>query len=54
MSKIFPDTGLSNIIDLKGIGQSYDGGENWIIKDLEFIVEDTRAVCCYTRYVWIW
>ncbi len=36
----FKDTGLSNIIDLKGIGQSYDGGQNWIIKDLEFLVED--------------
>ncbi len=40
MSKIFTDTELPNIIDLKGIGQSYDGGENWIMKDLEFLVED--------------
>jgi len=40
MSKIFHDTDLANIIDLRGIGQSYDGGENWIIKELEFIVED--------------
>ena len=29
-----------NIIELKGISQSYDGGKNWIIKDLDFIVED--------------
>ena len=29
-----------NIIELKGIGQSYDGGQNWIIKDLNFIIED--------------
>ena len=36
----FPDTNLPNIIDLKGIGQSYDGGENWIIKGLDFLVED--------------
>lgn len=36
----FTDTELSNIIDLKGISQSYDGGQNWIIKDLEFLVED--------------
>ena len=36
----FTDSNLSNIIDLKGIGQSYDGGQNWIIKDLEFLVED--------------
>ncbi len=36
----FQDTELKNIIELKGIGQSYDGGQNWIIKDLEFLVED--------------
>ena len=29
-----------NIIQLTGIGQSYDGGNKWIIKDMEFIVED--------------
>lgn len=29
-----------NIIQLSGIGQSYDGGKNWIIKDLEFLIED--------------
>ena len=40
MSKIFTDTELPNIIDLKGVGQSYDGGQNWIMKDLEFLVED--------------
>ena len=31
---------LENIIELKGVGQSYDGGQNWIIKDFELIVED--------------
>ena len=40
MSNIFPDTGLPKIIDLQGIGQSYDGGQNWIIKDASFVVED--------------
>ncbi len=40
MSDIIKDTELDNIIQLKGIGQSYDGGQNWIIKDLDFIVED--------------
>jgi len=30
----------SNIIQLDGIGQSYDGGKNWIIKDLKFLIED--------------
>lgn len=29
-----------NIIELKNISQSYDGGKNWIIKDLNFIIED--------------
>jgi len=36
----FEDTGQQNIIALKGIGQSYDGGQNWIIKDLNFLIED--------------
>ncbi len=31
---------LDNVLDLRGIGQSYDGGQNWIIKDLDLIVED--------------
>jgi NitT/TauT family transport system ATP-binding protein len=29
-----------NIIELCDIRQSYDGGENWIIKDLNLIIED--------------
>jgi NitT/TauT family transport system ATP-binding protein len=37
---IFPDTPQDNIIELNDIGQSYDGGENWIIKDAKFLVED--------------
>lgn len=37
---IFKDTELPNIIDLRGIGQSYDGGQNWIIKGADFLVED--------------
>ena len=32
-----------NIIELNNIGQSYDGGKNWIIKDLNFIIEDKPA-----------
>lgn len=31
---------VKNIIELKGIGQSYDGGQKWVIKDLDFIIED--------------
>lgn len=34
---------LNNIIELRGIGQSYDGGQNFIIKDLDFIIEDKPA-----------
>jgi len=29
-----------NIIELRGISQSYDGGQNWIMQDLDFLVED--------------
>lgn len=36
----FKDTSLNNIIELRGIGQSYDGGQNWIIKGLDFLIED--------------
>lgn len=30
----------NNIIELKDIGQSYDGGNNWIIKGLNMLIED--------------
>jgi len=33
-------TNRENIIELRGIGQSYDGGKNYIIKGLDFLVED--------------
>jgi len=36
----FTDTELKDIIELRGIGQSYDGGANWIIKGLDFLIED--------------
>ena len=39
----FKDTELNNIIEMRGIGQSYDGGENWIIKGCDFLVEDKPA-----------
>ncbi len=39
----FSDTSLKNIIELRGISQSYDGGKNFIIKDLDFLVEDKPA-----------
>lgn len=35
----FSNTDKKNIIELRGIGQSYDGEKTWIIKDLDFIIE---------------
>ncbi len=34
------DTAYDNIIELCDISQSYDGGQNWIIDGLDFIIED--------------
>jgi NitT/TauT family transport system ATP-binding protein len=34
------DTELGNIIELNGIGQTYNGGKDWVIKDLNLIIED--------------
>ena len=39
----FTDTEYENIIELRGISQSYDGGKNWIIQGLDFLVEDKPA-----------
>jgi len=38
--KFTDTTARDNIIELKNIGQSYDGGKNWIIKGLDFLIED--------------
>jgi NitT/TauT family transport system ATP-binding protein len=44
MSSIIQDkVSLDNIIELRGIGQSYDNGQNWIIKDFDLIIEDKPA-----------
>jgi NitT/TauT family transport system ATP-binding protein len=41
MNVEFPDTAArENIIELKNIGQSYDGGKSWIIKGLNMLIED--------------
>ncbi|MFK7904748.1 MAG: ABC transporter ATP-binding protein [Chitinophagales bacterium] len=37
---MFKDTEKTNIIELKGMGQSYDGGQNWIIKDFNMLIEN--------------
>lgn len=39
----FKDSELKNIIDLRNIKQSYDGGETWILENLEFLIEDKPA-----------
>lgn len=39
----FNDSQLTNIIELRGIHQSYDGGKTNIIENLEFLVEDKPA-----------
>ena len=41
MYEVIDHSDRDNIIELKGVGQSYDQGKNWIIKDLDFIIEDT-------------
>ena len=43
MPETFKDTALDNIISLRNISQSYDGGKNWIIRNLDFLVEDKPA-----------
>ena len=41
MNVKFEDTtARANIIELKDIGQSYDGGQTWIIKGLDMLIED--------------
>ncbi len=36
----FKDGQEPNIIELRKVGQSYDGGQHWIIKDLDLLIED--------------
>ncbi len=41
MNVTFHDTpARANIIELKDVGQSYDGGKTWIIKGLNMLIED--------------
>lgn len=41
MNIAFPDTpARDNIIELRNVGQSYDGGKSWIIKGLNMLIED--------------
>jgi len=36
----FVNTNLPDIIELKDVNQSYNGGQTWILKDFDFLVED--------------
>ena len=36
----FQDTELENIIEMRGISQSYDGGKSYIIQDLSLLVQN--------------
>lgn len=40
MGVYFPNTELPDIVELKNIGQSYDEGKNWILKDFNMLIED--------------
>jgi len=40
MAVQFVNTELPDIIELKNVGQSYDGGKNFIIKDFNLLIED--------------
>lgn len=40
---LFTDTPQDNIIELRNINQSYDGGESYVLQDLDFLVEDKPA-----------
>ncbi len=41
MTVAFKNTELSDIIELKDISQTYDNGATWVLKDLNFLIEDT-------------
>lgn len=40
MSLFVDNPNQNNIIELRGIGQSYDGGQNFIIDNADFLIED--------------
>jgi len=37
---LFTNTNAPDVIELRNISQSYDGGKTWIIKDLNLLIED--------------
>ena len=40
---LFPDTDQKNIIDLRDVSHTYDGGKSYVLQDLKFLVEDKPA-----------
>jgi NitT/TauT family transport system ATP-binding protein len=39
-SVVFEQSSLPDVVELRDVGQSYDGGKSWIIKHCNFLVED--------------
>jgi len=37
---VFENTELPDILELRKVSQTYDGGKSWVIKDLDLLVED--------------
>lgn len=40
---LFKDTERHNIIELRGVSHSYDGGKSFVIQDMDFLIEDKPA-----------
>lgn len=40
---LFTDSNQKNIIELRQVSHSYDGGENFVLQNLDFLVEDKPA-----------
>lgn len=38
--KFTDNPALPNIIEINNVGQSYDGGQSWVMKDLHMLIED--------------
>lgn len=36
----FENTHLPDIVELRGVSQSYDGGESWVLRGLNLLIED--------------
>ena len=40
---LFQDSNQNNIIELRGVSHSYDGGQSYVLQNLDFLVEDKPA-----------